>query len=102
MVGQTIFFTAKNFYSQENRNLRFTDRKTIITAVNNNQGINHTKIPITASKTNFVHCIIAGVNYNINFAGVGSKKIIIIEETNLNSDKWVHQGTTHPKHLWSL
>jgi hypothetical protein len=60
---------------------------------------NNTKIPITASTTHFIHSIIAEVKQNINFARVGNKKIIIIEETNPNSDKRVHRVTTHPKYV---
>jgi hypothetical protein len=46
---------------------------------NNNEKtlVNHTIEPITELAMNFVHIMIAGVNNNIYFAGVGDKNITI-------------------------
>jgi hypothetical protein len=66
--GKMINNLHKEEYKGENNMLRIQGNS------GNFLRVNHTKIPITASTTNFIHSIIAGVNYNINFAGVGNTK----------------------------
>jgi hypothetical protein len=62
--------------------------------------VNHNTIPINASTTNIIHSIIAGVDGNINFAGVGTKKDPHWRNKSV-LDKSVHHIITHPKHVWS-
>jgi hypothetical protein len=71
-----VFSNVMKIFCKMNNNLHKEDYKgenKMLRIQGNSRNvfrINHTKIPITASMTNFVHSIVAGVNQNINFAGV--------------------------------